>query len=210
EAIMSINPNVRSVFIKKRVSGELRLNELEHVGGIYNTRTIYKENQVRFVVDISRVYVNISLAGERLTLVKELKDYKRILDAFSGYGAIALNIIHKNNSYVVAGDINIEGLYLAKESINLNKFKGTIDLIHYDAHFLPFRDKSFDVSIGDNPTVIKEFIEELCRVSKFSIIYYLSSSPPPQSLSHNILNWRIVNEYSKNLFIYKVFITCNN
>lgn len=207
EAIMSINPNVKSVFLRKKVTGELRINELEHIGGVYKTKTYYKENHIKFSVDISKVYVNVSLANERLTLSRELKGYKKILDAFSSYGAIALNIAHKNESYVVAGDINIEGLYLAKESLSLNKFRGLVDLVQYDAHFLPFRDKSFEVAIGDNPTMIQEFLKELCRVSKISIIYLLSDTT--KNFPSNTVKWYIVNEYSKNLFIYKLFISCN-
>jgi tRNA wybutosine-synthesizing protein 2 len=210
ESIMKINKRVKSVFLKRRVSGEFRINELIHIGGIFKTSTIYKENGILFYVDIAKVYINPSMGSERKKISKELSNYRIVLDAFTGYGAIALNVAKENYCYIIAGDINTDGLLMLKKSINMNKnkIKGFIDIINYDAHYLPFREKVFDIAIGDNPTMIREFIKELCRVSKQVIIYILESSDNIRNFGES--NWIKVNEYSKNLFIFKGKIACNN
>ncbi len=208
-AILSINKNIKSVFLRNKVNGELRINDIEFIGGQYKTKTIYKENGINFVVDISKVYVNPSLANERLKIRKEISVNEKILDAFAGYGAISLNLAKdKENIYIVAGDLNIDGLLLLKDSLSINKIHN-IEIVNYDARFLPFRDKAFNRVYGDNPTMIKEFIQELCRVTKDILeIYILSSENELSRL--NAFKWVKVNDYSKDLFIFKGYIRCDN
>lgn len=210
EAIMKINKNVNAVYIRRKVSGQLRINELIYAGGEKRTKTIYKENGLRFSVDISKVYVNPSLSNERLKISLQTISGIKILDAFTGYGAIALTIASRNSSYIVAGDLNIDGLYLLLESLNLNLkiLKGVIDVVQYDAKFLPFRDDSFDLTIADNPTAIVMFKPEICRVSKEVIFYILSHSEDEASRLLGESVWEKVNEYSKDLFIFKGRIRC--
>ena len=209
KAIMQINPRVKTVFIRKKVSGELRINELEFAGGEYKTVTVYKESGLRFKVDISKVYVNVSLSSERDRLEKEIECKKVVADLFTGYGAIAVHLARKCD-YIIAGDLNIDGLLLLKESISLNKLKGAIDIIQYDAHYLPFRDKSVDISIADNPTMITSFKDEICRVSKEVIFYILCHSEEEANKLLGNANWVRINDYSKDLFIFKGRIRCED
>lgn len=209
KAIMTISPKVKAVYIRKKVSGIYRINELEFAGGEPITTTIFKENGLRFYVDIAKVYVNPSLGAERLNTRKEVDENDIVLDAFTGYGGIAINVATVSK-YVVAGDLNIDGLYMLKKSIELNrKLVKLIDVIQYDAAYLPFRDKCFDKVYGDNPTMIRNFISELCRVTRNTLIIYILERE--NSLSDiKSERWIKVNEYSKDLFIFKGYIRCNN
>jgi methyltransferase (EC 2.1.1.-) len=90
QKIMQAHPKIKAVYLKKKVKGELRTNELEFLSGERISSTIYKENGVLFYVDIVTVYVNPSLSGDRLKNVELVEEGSIILDAFTGYGAIAL------------------------------------------------------------------------------------------------------------------------
>jgi tRNA wybutosine-synthesizing protein 2 len=208
KALIGINPHIKTVFIRKKVSGELRINDLEFAGGEYKTETIYKEDGLKFKVDISKVYVNPSLASERSRLESEIECGK-LFDVFTGYGPIAMHLARKCN-YVVAGDLNLDGLKLLQDSIRLNKLKGHIDVVNYDAHLLPFRAKVFDLCIADNPTMIDEFKEEVCRVCRHVIFYILAKGEKEASERIGNTQWVKVNDYSKELFIFKGRITCND
>ena len=208
KVILKMNPKVKTIFLRKKVSGELRINELEFLGGEYKTSTIYKENGISFYIDISKVYVNPSLSTERARTANEIECLGTILDAFCGYGAFTLYLLRKCN-YVVAGDLNIEGLYMLKKSISLNRTKGSVDIVQYDAKFLPFRDKSFYLVIADNPTLITEFKQELCRVGKEIIFYILSKDENEAKEKLGEGNWIPVNEYSKDFRIFKGRVRCN-
>ncbi|MEM3281334.1 MAG: methyltransferase, partial [Saccharolobus sp.] len=76
-----------------------------------------------------------------------------------------------------------------------------------DAHYLPFRDKVFRLTFGDNPTMISEFKNELCRVSKDVVFYILSNLEEAKRLLGET-NWTKIRDYSKNLFILKGIIRC--
>ena len=208
KALLTINPRIKTVFIRKKVSGELRINDLEFAGGEYKTETIYKEDGLKFKVDISKVYVNPSLANERSRLESEVECGK-LLDVFTGYGPIAIHLARKC-SYIVAGDLNLNGLKLLQDSIKLNKLKGFIDIVNYDAHFLPFRAKAFDLCIADNPTIIDEFKDEVCKVCKHVIFYILAKDEKEASERIGKTQWIRVNDYSKELFVFKGRITCDN
>ena len=209
KALMKINPRIKSVFIRKKVTGELRVNELVFAGGEYKTTTVYKESGLKFKVDISKVYVNVSLSSERDKLEKEVECKKVLADLFTSYGAIAIHLARKCN-YVIAGDLNIDGLYLLKESLNLNKLKGNIDIVQYDAHYLPFREKSVDIGVADNPTMIESFKSEVCRVCKEAIFYILCKSKDEATQKLGEADWVRVNDYSKDLFIFKGRVRCDN
>lgn len=209
KAIITISPRVKAVYIRRRVTGNFRINELEFAGGEQITSTIFKENGLRFYVDITKVYVNPSLGAERFNIRKEINENEIILDAFTGYGGIALNAgtIAK---YVIAGDLNIDGLYMLKKSVELNrKFVKCIDIVQYDGLYLPFRERSFDKVYADNPTMIRNFITELCRVTKYNLVIYILEK---ESNLNDIKSqrWIKVNDYSKDLFIFKGYIRCDN
>ncbi|MGC9105304.1 MAG: methyltransferase domain-containing protein [Thermoprotei archaeon] len=209
-AIKEIEPRVRAVYIRRKVSGELRINELEFVGGKPITTTTYKENGLLFYVDISKVYVNVTLASERAKLAREVCEERprTVLDVFTGYGPIAVHLA-KKGCYVVAGDLNLDGLFMLLRSLELNKLS-SVDVLQYDAHYLPFRDKAFDVAISDNPTVGREFKPEVCRVAKKTVFYQLAKSVEEVSELLGKAKWSRVNEYSKDLFVFKGTIACND
>ncbi|BFH72532.1 methyltransferase domain-containing protein [Sulfurisphaera javensis] len=210
QVILRVNPRVKSIFVRKKVKGELRINELEFISGEYKTTTVYRENGINFYVDISKVYVNPSLSAERKNLSDEIECKGIILDAFCGYGAFTLYLL-KKCSYVVAGDLNLDGLYMLKKSLSLNKLPGYVDIVQYDAFFLPFRDKAFYLVIADNPTVISSFKEELCRVSDHEVLFYVLAKDEKEAKEKlGGYRWIPINDYSKDLRIFKGFVRCNN
>ncbi|WP_231961122.1 MULTISPECIES: methyltransferase [unclassified Sulfolobus] len=206
--IIENHPRIKAVYLKKRVSGEYRTNELEFLYGEKKSDTIYKENGVKFYVNLLEVYVNPSLSRDRAKNLEMINNQKTILDAYTGYGAIALNIIHKMKVYVIAGDININGLYMLKKSLSLNKFKGMVDIVNYDANFLPFRDKAFEITFADNPTMVVYHKHELCRVSKDVVFYILTNSEEDARDKLGNTEWIKIKDYSKNLFIFKGLVRC--
>ncbi|MCH1771743.1 MULTISPECIES: class I SAM-dependent methyltransferase family protein [Metallosphaera] len=199
ERIMGTYNRVKAIYLRRKVTGELRVNELVHLAGEKRTTTTFNEGGLKYFVDLAKVYVNPSLATERLKIVDSIPQGSRVLDAFTGYGALALQLARKLG-YVVAGDLNLDGLMMASKSAKLNSSKLVLDLVHFDAHNLPFRDKAFDLAIGDNPTMIDEFVDELCRVSRSVILYKLGRIQE---------GWEKVNDYSKDLVIMKRVLRCD-
>ncbi len=206
--ILNIYKKVRSVYLRKKVTGQLRINQISLIAGKDDPVTEYKENGLRFVVDVSKVYVNPTMANERIKVSESLRSIS-VLDAFAGYGPFSLHLARKKIP-VVAGDLNLDGLYMLKLSAEINKLERWIDVVQYDASYLPFRDSSFETVIADNPTIVEKFKEELCRVGKTVIFYTLSESEDEASRKIFKTSWIRVNDYAKNLYIFKGTIRCDH
>ncbi len=161
-------------------------------------------------VDKEELYRAIKEVEPRARLAREVceENPMTVLDAFTGYGPIAVHLA-KKGCYVVAGDLNLDGLLMLLKSLGLNKIN-SVDIVQYDAHYLPFRDKAFDLTISDNPTVGHEFKPEVCRVAKKAVFYQMAKSVEEVSELLGEANWSRVNEYSKDLFVFKGTIACND
>jgi len=198
ELILRLNRRVKSVFVKERVEGEFRVNRLRLILGEDNTRVRFKENGLTFEADLREVFVDPTMGGFRGEILKWKGE--RFLDVFTGYGAAALHMA-KVGSYVVAGDLNLMGVKLALHNAKLNKLDGKMDFVQYDASKLPFREGVFERCLADNPTSLTAFVEEVCRVCKSTIALILDREPPR--------GWKVVTDYSKDLFIYQGPLSCH-
>lgn len=212
-AIMKIHRRVRSVYARGPAEGLLRIQSLEHLGGERRTETVYRENGLRFSVDIALMYVNPRLGSERLRIATEIGDGELVLDMFSSYGAFAINIARLRRCLVVANDINIDAVAHMKKSIYMNKLVGEVLPLVSDATNIPLRG-SFTTVIADNPTNILESIKVIAEMlvrNGRAYIYALTSEPEAtkrriEELSEGKLvvrTYTSVREYSPRLNIYR-------
>ncbi len=212
-AIMKIHKRVRAVYSRGPARGLLRVQALEHLGGERRTETIYRENGLRFSVDIASMYVNPRLGGERLRIAMEVRDGELVLDMFSSYGAFAINIARIRRCSIVASDINPIAVYHMKRSIYMNRLVGEVMPVVSDANSAPPRG-SFTTVIADNPTNILESIgviaDMLIRGGR-AYIYALTDDPDGmgrkiEELSGarlSVSSYSVVREYSPRLNIYR-------
>ncbi len=133
DAIMRLNPAVRTVYAKGMVEGVYRVRNLVFIGGEKKTKTIHKEYGIKIVVDIEKAYFNPSLSTEHNLVARELHSAGSILDLFTGVGPFALHISKMSSSYIVACDINRDALKLLRESIEINRLRGYIDTLEIDS-----------------------------------------------------------------------------
>jgi tRNA (guanine37-N1)-methyltransferase len=212
-AIMKIHKRVRAVYAKGPARGSLRIQQLEHLGGERRTETIYKENGLRFSVDIAKMYVNPRLGSERLRIAMDIKDGELVLDMFSSYGAFAINIARIRRCLVVASDINSDAVTHMKRSIYMNKLLGEVMPLVSDANNMPLRGV-FTTVIADNPTNILESVEAITNaLVKGGRAYIYALTDEPEAMGREIersSGFRLaiktyykVKEYSPRLNIYR-------
>jgi len=121
------------------------------------------------------VYNNVTLCYrhyERVCMLLMLTNGMcRILDVGGGYGDLSLELSNSGKNVILL-DFDTEKLLIAK--YRFNKFDCKGGLVRGDAHHLPFRDNSFDVSFSNQVVEhvagpIKIVLENL-RVSKSKAI----------------------------------------
>ncbi len=82
---------------------------------------------------------------DTINLINGSEGSRTILDIGGGMGRLSLDLARSDRNDVVLVDISTDMLKLAIERAdNLNKIK----LVNSDAHYLPFKDKTFDYVVG--------------------------------------------------------------
>ena len=219
EEVTKIYKDVRSVFLKLGTTGELRLPQLVLVYGDGSTEAEVKENGLRFKLDVSRVYYNPRLSGERARVASLAKDGEKVLDMFSGVAPFSITIASRAKVEVLSVDINPYATYYASVNVENNKrrLKGGVEVLRADARRLPeLVDESFDRIIMNNPTASVEFLDAACRLASKGAsihIYVLGTS---EELAVNrvlgsgctkeiaVVGHRRVLEYSPSSSVYVV------
>ena len=157
--------------------------------------------------------------------INGLEKTNSVLDIGGGMGRLSLVLADSEDRKVVLTDISRDMLKLALNNVN-NGNKP--DVINADAHYLPFRDGSFDIILGldlfchlsDPITALRRFYD-LLKDHGVLILDSTNSNPLwaffyPRYMGKNPLNWlriikfkgvlpgweSIVNHYSQKQFYF--------
>ncbi|MCE4625209.1 MAG: class I SAM-dependent methyltransferase family protein [Desulfurococcales archaeon] len=166
----------RAVYLKVGTEGPYRLPSLRLLWGQPGTEVTIKEYGLRIMLDISKAYYNVRLAGERRSVSESVNDGERVLDMFAGVGPFSLHIASLRRASVVAVDINPYAVYYMIANIKLNsrRLKGCITPVRGDSSRLSKILKPvFNRIIMNNPTMTPQFLGEACGISvKNAVIHY--------------------------------------
>jgi len=141
-------------------------------------------DRVAEVYDRTRALPNDVMARLIKTLVVELKDCKTVLDVGVGTGRFAAPL-QKAGFDVVGIDISRKMMRKAKE-------KGVKNLILADVRSIPFRDKTFDVTVAVHilhlVTEWRKVLGEILRVTRHAMIsLYHACKDPVREAYHELL-----------------------
>ncbi len=168
---------VRAVYGKVGTEGGYRTANLVFLGGKPGTETSFKEYGIRFLVDISKVYVNVKLGYEHHRIATLARDGENVLDMFSGFGGFTIHVATSIKGIVVANDINPYAIYYLARNILLNKnmVKSRIFLLRSDAGLLPrfLKPGFFDRIIMDYPQKSLEYLGTACKLASDNAILHV-------------------------------------
>ena len=219
EEVARAYKDVRSVFLKLGTTGELRLPQLVLIYGDGSTEAEVKENGLRFRLDVSRVYYNPRLSGERARVAGLARDGERVLDMFSGVAPFSITIASRARAHVLSVDLNPYATYYASLNVEANRkrLKGDVEVLRADARRLPeIVDESFDRIIMNNPTASTDFLDVACGLASrgASIHVYVLSASEELAVSRvlgsrcarklAVVGHRRVLEYSPSSSVYVV------
>ena len=123
-ALIDTHRSIRSVYRVITVSGNCRVRELEHIGGVENTETTAREFGVIMELDVTKVYYSPRLATERWRIAQQVEEGERILDMFAGIGPFSLVISrHARPATIQSIDINPEAIRYLERNIKLNRIE---------------------------------------------------------------------------------------
>lgn len=122
KALMEVHKNVKVVAKKEGpMEGPYRTRKLKVIFGENRTETVYKENDVRMLLDVAKVYFSPRLSFERKRIAELVKNGERILALFAGVGPFPLVIAKRKKCEIVAIELNPAAVEYMEKNISLNK-----------------------------------------------------------------------------------------
>ncbi len=166
EAITRVQRNIKAVYGKIGTEGDYRVQRLIHLYGEKRTHTVYRENGLRFWVDIASMYVNPRLASEHLRIALAAGDGEKVLDMFSGFGGFPINIAAMRRVVAVAVDLNPAALEALRRSLSLNRLRGIVEAMQADSSILSrILRGGFTRIIMNLPHRSHEYLGEACSLA---------------------------------------------
>jgi tRNA (guanine37-N1)-methyltransferase len=142
-----------------RTSGDRRIRGLEVIAGRNSLETTHRENGLRFRLDLSTVFYNPRLSGERARLAKIPTEGDLLIDMFAGVGPLSITIAKaQGDTRVYAVDNNRSAVDYLEENIRLN---GTWNVV---------------ALCGDSRSVVRRIAREQGKADR--IVMNLPASTP--------------------------------
>ncbi len=171
--LRKVHPFIRVVAEKGFHEGAFRIREYSILWGEKRLTTVHRENGVRIKVDLSRVFFNPRMKGERYRLAQRVKDGERILIPFVGVLPYALVMARYRKVKITAVELNEDAYRLGLENIELNRnrLRGEIEFIHGDAFEVLPRLGTFDRVISPTPRGVDALALTLSKAERW-LHYY--------------------------------------
>jgi tRNA (guanine37-N1)-methyltransferase len=127
------------------VIGEYRTRSVSMLAGERRTETHYRENECRYLLDLSKVYFTPRLSTERARIADRIQDGDKVVDMFAGVGPFSILIAKRfPGAHVIAIDKNPDAVRYLKENVKLNRVRN-VEIREGDA-----RDAVKDISGADH------------------------------------------------------------
>jgi tRNA (guanine37-N1)-methyltransferase len=194
QAFLSTHTNFLTVLAKRgAVSGVARTREYDFLAGERKTRTVHMEYGCKIAVDLATAYFSPRLLEEHQRVARQVNDDELVVDMFTGVGCFALHIARLSRSRVVAIDINPNAIHLLKESMGINRLKGTIVPVVADSrqYVTDNFDRNADRIIMNHPSSAFEFMTQACQaIKEGGIVHYyefVREQNPEQQLVERVI-----------------------
>lgn len=151
--LRKVHPFLKVIARKGFHEGAFRIRDYSIIWGENRLETVHRENGVEIKVDLSKVFFNPRMKGERYRLAQLVCDGERILIPFAGVLPYALVIARYRKVRITAVELNRDAYELGLENVERNRkrLKGEIEFIHGDAFKVLPELPSYDRVISPTP-----------------------------------------------------------
>lgn len=181
ENIILNRKNVKTVVNKvAMLKGEKRVGKFEILSG-GDTKTLYKEYNFRYKLDVKEVFFNSRLSFERSRIASLVRSFEHVLIPFCGVGPFVVPVAAKSSS-VIAVEKNAQACKWLSENIRLNRVDGNVSIILGDASDIASTiDVSFNRVIVPTPYGKDHYLETFSPlVKKGGMIHFYTFKKPHQ------------------------------
>ncbi len=173
EVLLQNNKIKTVLYAETSISGEYRTRGVTILAGEKKTRTLYRENGCRYLLDLACVYFTPRLSTERMRIAAQVKNGNKVVDMFAGAGPFSILIGKKfPDGHVIAIDKNPDAIFFLKENVKLNKVKN-VEIKEGDAREIAKDISGADHIIMNLPHRGLEFLDAaLGMIKKGGVIHF--------------------------------------
>lgn len=156
--------------------GKYRIQKMKFLAGKNTRKAVHKENGVKFIVDVEKVYFSVRLGEERKRICQQIRKNEKVLVMFSGLAPYPIVFSKKSPAKKIVGvEMNPEGHKLGLENLKLNKTKN-VELYCGDVRrVLPNIKQKFERIVMPLPKTAGNFLSvALEKAKKGAIIHFYS------------------------------------
>ena len=190
DALLKVHPFLKVIAKKGFHRGTFRIREYSIIWGEKRLTTIHKENGVDIKVDLSKVFFNPRMKGERYRLAQLVNDGEKILLMFAGILPYALVIARYKAAEITAVELNEYAVKLGLENIEMNmkKLKGNIRVIQGDVFEIVPKLGTFDRIISPTPKGVDALRLAIEKAEKWVHYYDFVHENKLQNFKERIIN----------------------
>ncbi|MCL7413872.1 MAG: class I SAM-dependent methyltransferase family protein [ANME-2 cluster archaeon] len=220
DALLTMHPYCRSVYLDEGIEGELRQPNRELIAaqdGVDNPAlAIHTENVCRFKLDVTKVMFSKGNLNERIRMGK-LGRGEVVVDMFAGIGYFTIHMaVHARPARIIAIELNPESYRFLVENIKLNHVEDIVEPVQGDCA------KKTPVSVADRVVMgyggnTHHYLPQAIRALKpGGVLHYheivpeklmpdrsferIHSKAREQGRKAEILNWHRVKKYSPGVW----------
>ncbi len=137
ETLLKIHKRCKSVWRDLGREGMLRRPKVELIAG-EGSETVHKENGCLFKLDVTKVMFSVGNQGERMRMVKLVRDGEVVVDMFAGIGYFTIPIaVHTKAEKIYSIEINPDSYFYLLENVKLNDVKNVIPILGDSMYVTP-------------------------------------------------------------------------
>lgn len=202
------NYGVRAVFLKaSETTGDYRVAKWRRISGFGTTFTVHKENNFYYALDVSKVFFNPRLSGERARILRETTSGEVVIDMFMGVGPFSIPLA-KKCATVYGIDINKQAVEFAKTNCLINKIKeDKMTALHGDSReIVPTLRRIADRIIMNFPERSISFLPVALEAIKNNgkIHLYVFERAEEKKKAISIATMRIKNTIKKSNVVFEI------
>lgn len=182
------------------ISGRCRRPRIKILYG-NNTKTVHKENEIRFKLDVSKLMFSSGNIDERIRIAYLSNENETVVDMFAGIGYFSIPMaVYSKPKKIFAYDLNPDAYHYLMENINLNNVQNIVKPVLSD-------NRNADENVADRVIMgylknTKSFLSKALRILKHGggIIHYHENYPNellPETPFENVK--KIANHQGKNV-----------
>jgi|SRR3989344_1326485 len=190
ETLLSLHKNITTVVKKVGIhKGELRLQKVKILAGARTKETEHKENGIRLLLNVEKVYFSPRLSSERKRIAEMVKPGESVLVMFSGCAPYPC-VISKNSPAkdIVGIELNKEGHRYGIKNLALNKIKNA-ELYCGDVRkVVPKLKRKFNRVLMPLPRSAEDFLDIALKATKKGAIVHFYDFIPESEIPEASFN----------------------